>query len=304
MAEQLSIFLSELISIRTYLVKIGPSRRYGSILVTKRGEANNVLLKYNEYLEHFRSKSASLTKTEVKVINKICEEFSSVLSEVLKLCTEESKGESSSSSDQGEIMSVEMFDLKIAINLLPVMTDGEDNIKQLIHGIEYYNTVLTKTECKNKLIQFVLKSRLSQHATLKLLPNYESVDELTKDMRRLLLPPKSYTAIQAKLHQCRQNDKSISDFGKELSELFVNLTVSQANGNSKNYNILRPLNEKLAIKRFADGLRNRRLSTIVAARNFSSLSDAIQAAQDEEVTSPGTSAEVMGMYRQNSRGNN
>ncbi|KAG7295451.1 hypothetical protein JYU34_021634 [Plutella xylostella] len=66
----------------------------------------------------------------------------------------------------------------------------------------------------------------------------------------------------------------------------------------------------MAIKKFADGLRNRRLSTIIAARNFSSLKDAIQAAIDEEVTSsPSTSGTIFGINRpKNSnyrgRGNN
>lgn len=107
-------------------------------------------------------------------------------------------------------------------------------------------------------------------------------------MKRLLLPRKSQTALQSKLQHCRQNNKSVTDFGKEISKLFVDLTVTQADGVSSSYNILRSLNEKLTIKRFADGLRDRRLSTIIASRNFSHLTDAIQAAQDEETLSTST----------------
>lgn len=297
MAENLSLLASELKTIRTYLIKIGPSRRTGDILKQKKLQANEVFNHYSKFLELHKKRVDlnEVSQSEISLVNKICERFNSIYSEVLLLCIEQS--EEKSFSLQGDTMPDEMFDLKIALSLLPIMTDQEDNTKQLIEGIEYYSAVLTKPECKVKLIQFVLKNRLSQHAKLKVLQNYTSTDELTKDMRRLLLPRKSYTAIHSRLQQCKQNQRSILDFGKELSEMFVDLTISQADGNSSVYDILRPLNEKLAIKRFSDGLINRRLSTIIAARNFTSLSDAIQAAQDEEVSSSGTSAEVMGMYK-------
>lgn len=68
----------------------------------------------------------------------------------------------------------------------------------------------------------------------------------------------------------------------------MNLTIPQADGNTENYNVLMPVNEKQAIKQFSDGLRNRRLSTLIADGNFSSLKDAIQAAKDKETLSPCT----------------
>lgn len=295
MAENLIILLEKLKSIRTYLIKIGPARRTGDILVTKKEEAKCVLHEYNQYLEQL-SKS-ELSKGQSSLLNKACEEIENLYAEIESLCKESiSKEEQPSHSKL--IMTSENFDLKIALNLLNKMNDETQNTKQLIEGIEYYDTVLTDKECKRKLVQFVLKSRLSERAKLAMLPDYQTVSDLVKDMRKLLLPRKGHTALQTKLQQCKQNDKSISDFGRELSELFVDLTISQAEGNTKNYNILRPLNEKMAIKKFADGLRNRRLSTIIASRNFNSLSEAIQSAQDEEVSGPGTSSmEVMGMYK-------
>lgn len=45
------------------------------------------------------------------------------------------------------------------------------------------------------------------------------------------------------------------------------------------------MNEKTAIKRFAYGLSDMRLSTIIASRQFSSLSEAIRASVDEQVLS-------------------
>ncbi|CAG9115832.1 unnamed protein product [Plutella xylostella] len=72
----------------------------------------------------------------------------------------------------------------------------------------------------------------------------------------------------------------------------TDLTISQSDDNPEAYGVLKPLNEKTAIKRFSDGLRSSRLSTIIAARNYSSLSEAIQAAKDEETMST-SSSEVL-----------
>lgn len=141
---------------------------------------------------------------------------------------------------------------------------------------------------------------MSQSAKLKLNSNYLNVDDLTKDMRKELLPQKSAASIQDKLHRIRQNDLNIEDYGKKILDMFVELTISQSEGNSESYNILKNVNEKFAIKKFADGLRNRRLSTVIAARNYKSLKDAIQAAKEEETEGPSTSGDVMGMYQNNS----
>lgn len=83
-----------------------------------------------------------------------------------------------------------------------------------------------------------------------------------------------------------QNELSIADFGSKLEELFVELTISQADCIESASEILRPLNEKLTIKRFADELRNRRLVRIITARDYQQLKDAIRAAQDEETSQP------------------
>lgn len=296
MAEELNVIFQELKSIRTYLIKIGPGRRSGNILEVKRTEANKVLIKYNDYITFCKYKISlkEINNTEITLINKICEEFSNLYEEILNLCCVK---EEDPSSKLGDNMANEKFDLKIALSILPVMANDIESTKNLIEGIEYYSSILNETDCQKKLIQFVLKSRLSQQAKLQLSQQYSTIDELIKDMRRKLLPQKSHTALQSKLLHCKQNNRTLDDFGKEISELFADLTISQADGDSEKYKVLRPLNEKMAIKSFSDGLRNSRLSTVITARNYNSLTDAIQAAKDEEINAPSTSEGIMGMYK-------
>ncbi|XP_063635032.1 uncharacterized protein LOC134805716 [Cydia splendana] len=177
------------------------------------------------------------------------------------------------------------FDVKTAIALLPVMTGQEDTTKQLIDGILMYSSILN-SETQQVLIDFVLKTRLSSSAKLRLKTSYSSVELLVTDMRTFLLPKKSSESIQAQLYRARQGRRTIEAFGAEIEDLFVNLTISQADGNDSRYDILRPLNGKSAIKRFADGLADPKLSTIISSRQFTSLPEAIRTAIDEHSSSP------------------
>ncbi|XP_053619761.1 uncharacterized protein LOC128680559 [Plodia interpunctella] len=280
----------ELKKIRVYLIKLGASRRTEKVLVNKLNEINAIYEKYETWLIGFEEKLKRkyYSSDDIILIKNYCSRFLELHENILVLCNSD-KPKSS--------FNMNSFDLKTALNLLPIMTNEESNTKQLIDNIEYYNTLLKEDTCKQNLINFVLKSRLSPEAKLKLKSKYESVNELIIDMRNVLLCKKAATAIQNKLQKIRQNDLSIADYGKEITELFVDLTITQADGNDQCYKILKPINEKMAVKQFADGLRNRRLSTIISARNYSSLKDAVQAAQDEEVSIPSTFGEIMGMYK-------
>ncbi|KAH9643789.1 hypothetical protein HF086_002287 [Spodoptera exigua] len=176
-------------------------------------------------------KKGNIGQSEKILIDKFCIDFESLYKQILDLCA---MSDTSSSEDT----KMESFNLKVALTLVPLMTnDNECSLKQLIDNIEYYSSLLASDECKKKLVQFVLK---------------------------------------------------IQDYGNQLSELFVDLTVSQAEGNLDTYKMIKPLNEKMIIKRFADGLRNRRLSTIISARNYGSIKDAIQGAKDEETSITGS----------------
>ncbi|XP_072932532.1 uncharacterized protein [Epargyreus clarus] len=293
---KLESLYSELKEIRVYLIKIGLARRHGPILISKAIEANKIYEKYKSWLCDFQSqvkKEDISTENILKIDNK-CKDFEKLYNETLQLCE----------SEKIELkLTMDTFDLKTAMSLLDRMTDEEANTKQLIDNIEYYSSILKSDTCKAKLIQFVLKSRLSQAAKLRLDSNYSTVSGLIKDMRIHLLTQKSAPAIQSKLQMSKQNDLTIHDYGKEITEMFTELTISQSNGNTDSYKILKPINEKFAIKKFADGLRNRRLGTIITSRNYTSLKDAIQAAKDEEIGTASTSSDFMGMYHQNSKRN-
>lgn len=294
MTSKLQEVYSNLVKIKDNLVKLAYERRKPQLLQEKLEEASLLYVDYikvtkelHEQVESKELKGKSLTEVEefcnnIKLVYKQIEEFCS------KSYTRSNNGENSETSKNSKMGD---FDLKVALSLIPVMTDDEIVIQQLIDSIEYYETTL-KNESKQSLINFVLKNRLTQIAKLKLCTSYATVQNLIIDMRKNLLPKKSATAIQNKMQTIRQGETSIDDFGHQLSKMFVDLTIAQSDGNSNAYTILKTINEKQAVKRFADGLRNRRISTIIAARDYDSLKDAVQGAKDEETSLVTTSSDV------------
>lgn len=274
MAQELKEIHDKIKLIKDYLIKIGPSRRSTKIKSEKLSEAEVLYSKFNILYETINTQIASkeIKSADISQIEKLCNQIKSFYLKILDLCE---------TIDQESNM--EVFNLKTALSLIPVMTDDEKAIKQIISNVEYYNSMLDSNGSQ-ALIKFVLKSRLSESAKLRLCANYASVTDLIKDMREHLLPKKSDTTIQQQLQRARQDASSIEEFGKQIEQLFVDLTITQANGDEKTFAILKPINEKNAIRRFTDGLRSSRISTIVAARNYSSLKDAIRGALDEELS--------------------
>lgn len=307
MAKEFDNIYNELRKIRTYLIKIGPKRRLESKVSSRKlEESTNLFHSFKKTCKEIEDNIKEFKNEELILINEYRYKIEELFVEIKELCEKESSCSNSDfeslSEDEGKIVKMAKFDLKIALNLLSVMTNDELGIKQLIDGIDYYSSILD-SQSQEQLITFVLKSRLSQAAKLKLASNYDSVKDLLHDMKVQLLPIKSAVAIQSKLHSFSQKQMSIDEYGKAITEMFVDLTIAQSEGKPSNYQVLKPLNEKQAIKRFADGLRNRRLSTIIAARNFESLKDAVQAAVDEETSMPSTSTGEIMAFNQNNRYN-
>lgn len=281
--------------LKDYLVKIGPCRRTTKVKEEKFLESTLLYDKFNSISELIAEEIATnkIKSTDIGTIELLSNNIKVLHAKIIELCslTDDKK----STEDK-----MENFDLKTAISLLPVMTDEEKITKQLISNIEMYDQMLDVSG-KKLLITFILKSRLSESAKLRMCENYSCVSELTADMRLHLLSKKSDTTIQQRLQRARQDRMSVEAFGKQIEEMFVDLTISQANGDSKKYEVLKPINERNAIKRFSDGLRNTRLSTIIAARNYSTLREAVQGALDEELSSC-PEGQVMNFTSQRGRG--
>ena len=68
---------------------------------------------------------------------------------------------------------------------------------------------------------------------------------------------------------------SIENFETHVENLLDELTIAQTDGNNEALQILRETNEKFAINAFANGLQNPVLRTIIKARNYTKLNEAV-----------------------------
>lgn len=276
MGDKIVDIFNSLREIKTYVKKLNYERRKGEAAQLKYKEAKNIYAQLSGEIDEVKVliEKRELSEADILTIRSTIEEIKKVYREISEI-------EKQSTLVKAPTMS--SFDIKVAANLLPVMNDSEDVTLKLIEATEFYESMLDDAS-KPTLVKFILKTRLSNSAKLRLKSNYNSVGALIGDIKKHLLTRQSDTALQAKLFSTKQGDKCIAEFGKELEEIFVNLTISQANGDAGAFEVLRPINEKAAIKRFASGLRNQKLSTIISSRNFEGLKDAIRSAQDEEIS--------------------
>lgn len=210
-------------------------------------------------------------KIYVKQIESLINETNSILKERLELHS-----------------NMESFSLKTAGSLLPSMDGNEDTTKKLVDSILFYESLL-KNDDKKHLVNYVLKTRLSENAKIRLNKEYDSINELVKDIQDNFISKKSATTLFNQLHQVRQHDKSISQFGNEIDQLLSDLTLAQAGNDQALLKTLRPVNEKIAINSFCNGVKNHEVRTILKARNVGSLKDAITVALDEERNKPSSS---------------
>lgn len=271
---------------------------------------NKLLLEVGLLEDEFtkiKSKVAKVDRKpeEIQVINSYFKEIEKYIYHSRHLLLNR-LGTLSSQDSQVEIREIqtvkmtEKFDLRTASSLLPLMDGTEDTTKQLIDAIELYSELLDENGQK-LMISYVLKARLSQNAKLRLDRTYNTVDDLVNDMRTHLVSKKSATALASALHSAKQEGKTIDNYAQIIEDLFVNLTIAQADGNSNNAAILRVANEKLAINVFSNGLKNSELRTVIKARNYSTLKEAIVGAKDEERL---ISSNQSGFFHMRTRNNN
>lgn len=256
-----------------------------------KNELTDLKLQFQGLPQEQRDSSIKDVKEYVTNINKYIELIDSSLKSRLELPRTEqteslldkgktSSNDSDSDCSEEEIKMGEKFDLKTATSLLPIMDGTEIVTKQLIEAIRLYGEMLD-ADGKKLLINYVLKTRISESAKIRLNKTYTSYENLVQDLQSYFISKKSAASLSVQLNNSRQHGKSIEDFGRTIEELLIDLTISQADGNDDSIPILRNVNEKLAINAFANGLQSNDLRTIIKARNYSKLGDAIRGAKDE-----------------------
>lgn len=70
MAETLHVLYNSLVDIRKYLIKIGPSRRKGSLVAKKLTDADDLVRDFNIFLQNYSERKSNFTENEHNLIEK------------------------------------------------------------------------------------------------------------------------------------------------------------------------------------------------------------------------------------------
>ncbi|KAF5299345.1 hypothetical protein FQA39_LY02518 [Lamprigera yunnana] len=88
---------------------------------------------------------------------------------------------------------------------------------------------------------------------------------------------------EVRLQQTKQRNLNIDEYGRPIESVMADLAIAQAGDDGEAIVTFREANKKIAIDVFTRGIRNREVWTVTRARNFKSLSEAINAEKEESV---------------------
>lgn len=172
----------QLEKLKENIVKLGPERRQKEIGRKKLDESHQLVSQAADIVSQLKGQKIKLSPSEIQLSNTLVDEINEIyirIKTLLAFVDTESQTENKMAAKSG-------FDIKTAIALLPIMTGQEDVTKQLIDGILMYSSLIND-ESQKTIIDFVIKTRVSSSAKLRLKTAYLSVEALVDDMRKFLL---------------------------------------------------------------------------------------------------------------------
>lgn len=283
----------ELRATRDNLKKDNLTRRTDPVVISRkldelnifRNTFNEIRIKYAEEINDKKYKEDEillLNKFVFKIKEKF-DEIDNILQQRLDYLKELNNESTKSDHKDSSSTMTENFCLKTAASLLPKMdSNNTESVYQLISGIELYDSFLNQNS-KPSVINYVIKACISQRDKIRLKEKYDNIANLIKDLKEHFIPKQSATALANKLQASKQGNLSIDEYGRSIESLMSDLTIAQSENDASATEIFKKANEKVAIDVFARGLNNREIRTLIKARNYEKLSEAISAAKDENL---------------------
>lgn len=179
---------------------------------------------------------------------------------------------------------------KDAIQAIPVFSGDVREFETFINTCDLYNQLVEEVNKPNLLL--IIKAKIRGEALSKISPLDDCATwELLKTrLRDQIRKPVSYEYAQEDLcNVAQKSDESIEDYAKKVRNKLKKLNeASRSMANSQiERTILQTANEKLAISKFEQNIRNNTIRVLVSASQKTTLDEAIQIAQHKDLMEKG-----------------
>lgn len=180
------------------------------------------------------------------------------------------------------IKTIMPFDSKVALKIIPSMKD-KDDLHRFCRCVDIvWKPLVEKNDKKFCLDIIISKLEKSAYDVVRY-RDFENWPDLKKALENKFVKRRSQGIVSTELISLVQTN-DVSSFSDKIEALLGELNeICIFNQGVDNVDVIMELNERTALSSFVNGL-NEPLSTIVKARNFESLSDAIQQAIEEEIS--------------------
>lgn len=282
-----------------------PNRGYSAnYILEKKTEIQKLEDDFNEKYE--KSAKDSNQQALKKIIDNLLERIKEILNSKTKLLEEKEIEEDLKEINEGlETLNCKMakFDIISSIKIIPEFGGEVDKLTNFLNLVEYVDLSLSEVNEKEKLIKFVLGTKLSEKVRNKLITVQQpkTFKELKKTFCQLFRSKKNTLQIISELSTIQQNSSKTEDFASKVEKLVAELNSLQLlEQGDESREIICKINDQLGLNAFKNGLQQTTKSIVFSARP-KTLSEAIDLAA--EIDSSDNFAQVNHFRTNSYRGN-
>lgn len=175
---------------------------------------------------------------------------------------------------------------KDAIMAIPVFSGEQKELDTFINTCDLYNSLVLDANKGNLLL--IIKAKIRGEALSKVTPfeDCDTWEKLKKRIRDRIRKPVTLEFAQEDLNKISQGpNESMEDYGKKVKNKLrkLNEASRQLASTDAERAILQKANERLAISKFEQNIRDNTVRVLVSATKNDSLDDAIQMALQKEL---------------------
>lgn len=165
------------------------------------------------------------------------------------------------------------FDIRTATSLLHTYDGKENETEAFIESMELLDE-LTQAEHKGIMVKFI-RTRITGKAKSVLTDDIKTVAQIKAKLKEKFTVKLSSDAILAQLRNCKQGNRKLTDFSKQVEDLSSLLTRAFISENVATNDTAEKLAEKFSVQAFINNIENSETSLILKATNLSTLNELV-----------------------------